>query len=504
MLGTLLERYAAQIDGVLSCYDRILLTGTLTGVCYSEGMAGWMRHRDQRLFDYPRLMEELREMIRENAERIAKEAGLKIEFIHHVDAFRKEARIKDILAVRGEAPGLVYIFSAMEKCTCFKPCYNQETHKTTLRTVTGKCLHYYFYCMDEEFGLCYLRVPTWAPFHLQFYCNGHNWLARLLAKRQIESTQVDNCFSHIADWDTAQELSDAFPADRLHRLCDRLAGYLCPVSEHFGTSYHWSITQSEYATAIAFRDRAALGPVYEALSRSAIFAVKASEVTRFLGRKVDPRYQGELESHFHTRVEGTCIRHYMASNALKLYDKFGCVLRIETTTNNVSFFLHYRTVEHRDGTREKKYAPMLKSLYSLGPLRETLGAVNRRYLAFISTLSDPSGGARDLEGLSRTVYVNGRGYGGFNLFAEDDLLLFQSLARGENCIAGISNQTIRQFAPHWSSTRISRMFKKLHLHGLIKRVAHRYHYYLTELGRRTVLTALKLRELVVIPSLAFS
>ena len=73
MSDTLLERYAAQIDGVLSCYDRILLTGTLTGVCYSEGMAGWMRHRDQRLFDYPRLMEELREMIRENAERIAKE-----------------------------------------------------------------------------------------------------------------------------------------------------------------------------------------------------------------------------------------------------------------------------------------------------------------------------------------------------------------------------------------------------------------------------------------------
>jgi hypothetical protein len=31
-----------------------------------------------------------------------------------------------------------------------------------------KCLHYCFYFIDEEFGLCYLRVPTWAPFRLQF------------------------------------------------------------------------------------------------------------------------------------------------------------------------------------------------------------------------------------------------------------------------------------------------------------------------------------------------
>ena len=37
------ERYADQIVGVLGCYDRIVITGTLPGVCYAEGMARYLR-----------------------------------------------------------------------------------------------------------------------------------------------------------------------------------------------------------------------------------------------------------------------------------------------------------------------------------------------------------------------------------------------------------------------------------------------------------------------------
>jgi hypothetical protein len=35
----LTERYAEQIAGVVSCFDRIVIMGTLPGVCYAEGMA---------------------------------------------------------------------------------------------------------------------------------------------------------------------------------------------------------------------------------------------------------------------------------------------------------------------------------------------------------------------------------------------------------------------------------------------------------------------------------
>ncbi len=72
-----------------------------------------------------------------------------------------------------------------------------------------------------------------------------------------------------------------------------------------------------------------------------------------------------------------------------MYDKHGIVLRIETTVNDVSFFNHYRTVEHRDGTKEQKNAPMKKSIYSMPALQDFCQAANRRYLEFISELEDP-------------------------------------------------------------------------------------------------------------------
>ena len=83
-----------------------------------------------------------------------------------------------MLAARGEHPGLVHVIAAMEACESYRPWHDKPSGKTYLRPDSGKCLHYYFYFIDEARGLCYLRVPTWCPFRLQFYWNGHSWLAR--------------------------------------------------------------------------------------------------------------------------------------------------------------------------------------------------------------------------------------------------------------------------------------------------------------------------------------
>jgi hypothetical protein len=60
-------------------------------------------------------------------------------------------------------------------------------------------LHYYFYLVDAELGLCHVRVPTWLPCRLQIYCNGHNWLAGQLGKLGIDYRMADNAFTHITD-----------------------------------------------------------------------------------------------------------------------------------------------------------------------------------------------------------------------------------------------------------------------------------------------------------------
>jgi hypothetical protein len=187
---------------------------------------------------------------------------------------------------------------------------------------------------------------------------------------------------------------------------------------------------------------------------------------------------------------------------IKLYDKQGLVLRIETTVNDVSFFRHHRTVEHRDRTTETKLAPMQKTIYSLPPLREVLMAANRRYLAFLSDLTDPSAGVQQVERLAEPVRQEERSYRGFNLFDSDDLALFVALVRGEWQISGFRNANLRRVLSDRSGPQVSRLLKRLHLHGLIKKIGHTYKYYLTETGRRVALAALKLRHLVVIPCLA--
>jgi hypothetical protein len=495
-----IERHSDKIKGVTSCFDRIVLTGTIPGICYAEGMTRFLTFNGIHIFDYPQWAMPLREQIRQNAETIAAQNGLAIDFIRKKD-FRKEQRIQDIIVQRGSHPGLVHIFSAMEPCSSYKPWHDKKTHKTFLKYDSGKCLHYYFYFIDAELGLCYLRVPTWAPFRIQFYFNGHNKLAAQLFNKGIDAAMIDNCFVGIKDFDKAQKLADDINVKRIHRILDTYARRYCPVIRNFKDGYHWSIMQIEYATDIIFKRQSDLALIYDELIRTAIHAVKADNIATFLGRKLNGNYEDEMGNDFNTRIQGTRIKHHMGAVAIKMYDKHGLVLRIETTVNDVTFFKHHRKVEHRDGTSEIQLAPLQKSIYSLNVLAELMSASNRRYIDFISAIDDPSSAQKDIEKISKPVSDNGRSYRGFNLFDGDDLDLFHAVARGEFNISGLSNRRIRKHLAGKTAHQISRMLKRLHMHGLIKKIGRTYKYYLTKFGQRIITTALKTRELFVIPSL---
>src|ERR1017187_10750370 len=115
-----------------------------------------------RIFDYAKWAEPLREALRQNMERLAAENAIEIEFVRSKKSFRKEYRVKEVLSKRGDHPGVVCILSAMEPCGSYKPWHDKKTHKTYLKPNDGKCLHYYVYFIDEDLGLCSLRVPTWT------------------------------------------------------------------------------------------------------------------------------------------------------------------------------------------------------------------------------------------------------------------------------------------------------------------------------------------------------
>jgi len=495
-----IERHASNILGTLSCFDRVVITGTLPDICHAGAMARHLTTKGIRLFDYPQWAQPFREALREHAERLAQTHGLEIEFIRR-NTFRKEQRIKAILAERGDHEGLVHIFSAMEPCPSFKPWHEKATGKTFLKPTEAKCLHYYFYFIDRALGLCYLRVPTWAPFRLQVYFNGHNHLARKLQRAGIAYTLIDNAFVEIADFPRAQALADALDVHWLHRRLDRLAATYCPVVRQFRSGYHWSLMQVEYATDVVFRHQADFQPLYEALTRTAIHAVKPEHIATFLGRPLTSAYQGEIGNDFETRILGTRIKHSMGDVAIKLYDKFGRLGRVECTANDVTFFKHHRMVEHRDGTDTFKLAPVRKSIYSLPVLRDLMGAATRRYLDFLAAIDDPTPGLRSLEKISTPVREGDRSCRGFNLFHGPDLTLFRAILRGEFTISGFQARQLHAHLSDLSGPQLSRLLKRLRIHGLVKKIGRRYKYYLTTLGRTVVTAALKLRELVILPTL---
>ena len=501
MTQLITERYADQLVGVLSCYDRIIVTGTLPEVCHAAGMTGFLKRRSIRIFDYARFAEPLREHIRNAAAALAMRHGVRIEHIAKAHV-RKEEVVAKVVAARGEHPGLVHIISAMEACGSYRPWHDKRTGKTFLRPDTGKCLHYYFYFIDRELGLCHLRVPTWCPFRLQFYCNGHSWLARRLAHRGIDFTLADNAFLRIADFAQAQALADDFAPAQLHRRLDHYARLCCPVLDDLGQRYHWSLMQAEYATDLVFRSPATLAPLYEQLARQAVLAVKAEHVASFLGRKLSPALAQEIGSRLSTRIEGTSIRHRFGKASIKMYDKFGCILRLETTTNDPAFFKHHRKVEHRDGHATRELAPVKRTIYSLPDLRDILLACNRRYLEFLSALDDHAAGARALKRLTEPRADGSHSRKGFNFFDPTEQSLLRALQRPEFNIRGLRRADLAARLPKLSLSRLTRDLRRLRAFRLIKRVIGTYRYYLTRLGRAAVAAGCRLTEFLIIPTLA--
>jgi hypothetical protein len=494
------ERYKQLIKGTISCFDRVLISGTIPVICFAEGMTGYLYSKSVRIFDYPKFAEPFKETLRANAEAIAKTNDIEIEFVRNSSA-RKEDIVRKAVEKNGKTHGLLYILSAMEACPTYKPWHDKNTGKTYLRGETGKCLHYYFYFNDPELGFGYIRVPTWCPFRLQIYFNGHNILQKELCKNNIQCTMVDNAFDYISDFQLAQELSDKLDISILHKAFDRLAEIYCPVHKDFEQVYHWSIMQSEYATDIIFKSKEDLNPIYDGLMKAAIHTVTPDNIATFLGHKLHASFQGEIGNNYNVRIEGKRVKHHMGAISIKMYDKFGFILRIETTVNNVTLFKHYRTVEHHDGSKTQQLAPMKKNIYSLNPLRECLCSANRRYLEFISDIEDFSKGKNNIQVVSQKVEDKGRAFKGFNLFDKFDLAIILAILRGEFKIYGFRCKDVKRFLPLLSSSQISRIFKRLWLHGLIRKIAKSYKYYITEVGQQTLLTCLKLKQMVIIPEL---
>lgn len=494
------EQHKDVIKGFIGCYDRIRLKGRLHDFSYTGAMEHYLYKAGVKLFDSPSHWKPITQRYKSYVETLAAESGVEVDY---VSSYRvnKEERVQEVLSKRGHAPGLVHIISVVEGSPYYNPHYNQDTQRAELVYRQGKCLQYYFYFIDEAIGLCFIRVSTWAPFGIQFYSNGHHHLFRQLDKKGIRYQSRDNALLDIDNIKRAQRICDKFSSELLLSRIEKHIHRYVPLISWLEQTVHWTIDQAEYSTDILFKNKQALSPIYDNLIKQAIHIVKPENVYTFLGKKLTGNYQGELGNDFKVRQYGSRIKHYSRDASIKMYDKYGCILRIETTVNNIKFFSHRRIVEKRDGSQVEEVSPMRKSIHSLQPLRATLFNCNKRYLEFIAVLDDPTTGQKNLNKITSTVKENDRSYRGLNFFNQDDLQLINVINKAEYCIAGISNKDIRLYLNKKSTYQVSRLLKSLRLHGIIRKIPNKYRYHVTQLGRAVINAGIEIAELILPASL---
>ncbi len=305
----------------------------------------------------------------------------------------------------------------------------------------------YFYFLDPELGLIYVRLTSWFPFTVQVYLNGHSWLEKQMLKRRLGFNLHDNAFTTLDDPKAAQKLADSFVHQIWRKILDRLARQVNPLMRQpwfRDLSYYWVIDQAEFSTDLIFTSREGLAGLYPRLLDHAAVNFSAKDILTFLGRRFHPRFDGEVLTHCQkVRWPGARITHRMKNKWLKMYDRCGLVLRIETVINNPREF-RVRRWPSRDGQSQMVWCPMNKGAIDLYRYCEVSLAATERYLDALSVVDDRAPAYRQVEELTEPVVVAGRSHTGFNPASGPDLKLFGAVLDGNHLVRGFRNADTRE------------------------------------------------------------
>jgi len=502
-----LKRHKDRIVGVLSGFDRVLFRGTLRSIEYQAGFDKFLGAQRVLYKDFSRFAQRISQRIKEHAQAFADQQGRPLVYLPSASQSKEDVAVR-IMSRDQVKQGLICILSCVEPCRTFTVRRNRQRKHLELVSATRKCLFYYFYFLDREFGLIHVRLQTWLPLPMQVCLNGREYLARRLDRAGIRYTKRDNCFTHIDDLPRAQALLADLEQRDWGRFLNALARRLNPWAGRDNPlrlrGYYWTFRESEYATDVLFRSPAALGEIYPKLVQHAISQFSCQDVMRFLGRRTNDAFNGEASTNVKRRIEGVRIKHWVEENSIKMYDKQGSVLRIETTINNPRRF-KVRRHTTRKGEQCTAWIPMRKSIADIERRVEIGRAANERYLEALGVVGESSPTRHLTDPLSRRLVRDGRRYRGLRPLDPDEATCFTALLDGRFLLQGFRNKDLRRKllrrpdddprAQKQASARITRLLRLLRAHGLIQKVSRTFYYRVTPKGHQVMTTILKLREL---------
>ena len=502
-----LSKHADAVIGTLSGFDRLVFRGTLRMLAHRSGMMGYLWAVRVLLKDFASHAQALTRQLKDASEALARRTARPIRYLAS-SAVSKEDIARKIARADGIERGLICILTAVEPCMSYEIERHHDSKRLELQPRLRKCLFLYHYHIHPRFGFMHARIQTWFPFSIQICLNGREWLAGSLDAAGIGYRQQDNCFTWLEDPKRAQRLMDRQVRAAWPELLDAIARGLNPHHEAMfqacPVEYDWTTHQSEWATDILFRDRRSLARLYPPLIQHGMTTLLSPDVMRFLGRNIPatgnipPHLQGEVVTDMKARPEGVRIKHRLKQNSIKMYDKQGTVLRIETTINDPADFKQYRTPEGKPDAAMGWHC-MRKGIADLHRRAAVSQAANDRYLCALASVEDTTSVGELAARLCQPVRRNGRRARPLNPYAPDDAKLLDAISPGEFTINGFRNRDLRLrlFDDDGASKQeqrrhaaaVTRKLALLHAHRLIRKVPGTHRYHLSRQGR-IIVTAL--------------
>lgn len=492
-----IARYRPLITGVLSGFDRLVFRGSLLPLIREGGMFFFLERAGVRLLDFKDFVTKTSERVKDDAYAEARRLGRPIQYLES-SGTDKERLAERLLAEQPVERGLICMLTAVEPCMSFEYHRSPNRNERGLRLRLKKCLHLYKYFLHPQFGFLSARLQTWFPFNVQICMNGREWLGRQLRRRsRSDFKRADNCFTSLGNPELAQRIMDEQLTTDWPRALDAVARFLNPrhatIFKSQPMEYYWSAYQTEWATDILFKNPRTLAEIYPPLVRHAVEHFKSPDVMRFLGRKAHGNFTGEIVTSFKDRPEGVRVKHWVRGNSIKMYDKAGSVLRVETTIARTGDFKVLRP-PHDDPKAKLEWRPLRKGVADLHRRAQLSQRSNDTYLDALAAVEDKTPCSKLFDAVSRPTLDGNRRVRALRLADADDIALLEAVSRGEFATAGFRNRDIRALIHPTAkspsprdrrrlSAKTSRQIRLLRAHGVIKKIPKTHRYRLTPNGQ---------------------
>jgi hypothetical protein len=508
-MNAFVQQHLGRVTGLISGWDRLRFRGTLRMLANVAGLGNFLSYTGHLFKDFGQYVQELSRKVRSASLAAAETAGRPVV---HLDSpsVCKEDMAREIQRRDGIEQGLICVLTCVEGCWSYDIQSDRKRGLLELVHRFRKCQHLYHYLVHPTFGFMHVRLQTWLPLNLHACVNGREWLSRQMAQAGVGHRRAGNCFTAVDDLARAQALADEQVrfdwAAALGELAGRINPALPSVVGGYRVGYYWSLDQSEWATDVMFKSKAELEALYPGLIRHGMESFGSRQVMRFLGRSVGagvtPRFSGEVVSDLCERpekYEGVRIKHAVNRNSVKMYNKAGNVLRVETTLNDMRDLQAVRVENGR-----KVWKKMRKGVADMPRRAELSEKANQRYLEALAAAGTPVPLKSLTDKLSRGVSWNGKRVRGLNLLGEADAALLEAAGRGEFLISGLRNRDLQALLydkptddPAERRRRCGQVTRKLRMlraHGLLHKLPHTHRYVVSEKGRKLIAALHAARE----------